>query len=282
MNALDITSIVRNGAARNSDAVAVIFADTAQTYGQLYERSCRLANILKSLGVNPGERVATLSENCVESVELIAGLALGGYVRSALYTYNAAESNVYLLNLVGASTLILHADLYPALAPHLGDVAGLRHIIVFGGPTPDGAIRYESALAAASAQDPALDIAEDAPHLIRFSSGTTGKPKGIMHTVAGWRAVATEIALCLPKLTETDRYLAAGPLARLPRMGLDGLCADLDCRREDADAAVQLLRSLDPRPGSRYGELPPGTYVTPDCVIWRQQGMWRVALSRRA
>ena len=76
--------------------------------------------------------------------------------------------------------------------------------------------------------------------------------------------------------------VAAGPLARLPRMGLDGLCAELDCRREDADAAVQLLRSLDPRPGSRYGELPPGTYVTPDCVIWRQQGMWRVALSSGA
>jgi RNA polymerase sigma-54 factor len=65
-------------------------------------------------------------------------------------------------------------------------------------------------------------------------------------------------------------------------MGLDGLCAELDCRREDADAAVQLLRSLDPRPGSRYGELPPGTYVTPDCVIWRQQGMWRVALASNA
>ena len=76
--------------------------------------------------------------------------------------------------------------------------------------------------------------------------------------------------------------VAAGPLARLPRMGLDGLCAELDCRREDADAAVQLLRSLDPRPGSRCGELPPGTYVTPDCVIWRQQGMWRVALASNA
>ena len=76
--------------------------------------------------------------------------------------------------------------------------------------------------------------------------------------------------------------VAAGPLARLPRMGLDGLCAELDCRREDADAAVQLLRSLDPRPGSRYGELPPGTYITPDCVIWRQQGMWRVALASNA
>ena len=238
MDALDITSIVRTGAARHPDAVAVIFQDAAQTYGQLYERSCRLANILKSLGVNPGERVATLSENCLESVELIAGIALGGYVRSALYTYNSAESNLYLLNLVGASALILHADLYPAIAPHLGDVPGLRNVIVFGGPTPAGAIRYESALAAASAQDPAIDVDDDAPHLIRFSSGTTGKPKGILHTVARWRAVATEMAMCLPKLTETDRYLAAGPLAHAALLPLYGTLA--------AGGSVVVMPAFDP------------------------------------
>ncbi|HTL13891.1 MAG TPA: RNA polymerase factor sigma-54 [Thermomonas sp.] len=76
--------------------------------------------------------------------------------------------------------------------------------------------------------------------------------------------------------------VATGALARLPRIGLDGLCAELDCRREDADAAVQLLRSLDPRPGAQHGELPAGTYVTPDCVIWRRQGMWHVALAAGA
>lgn len=73
--------------------------------------------------------------------------------------------------------------------------------------------------------------------------------------------------------------VAASALARLPKIGLDGLCAELDCAREEASAAVQLLRSLDPRPGSQHGELPAGTYVVPDCVIWRQHGLWRVALS---
>ena len=76
--------------------------------------------------------------------------------------------------------------------------------------------------------------------------------------------------------------VAASALARLPKIGLDGLCAELDCAREEADAAVQLLRSLDPRPGAQHGELPAGTYVTPDCVIWRQQGLWRVALAAGA
>ncbi|MDQ3159504.1 MAG: RNA polymerase factor sigma-54 [Pseudomonadota bacterium] len=73
-----------------------------------------------------------------------------------------------------------------------------------------------------------------------------------------------------------------GPLARLPKIGLEGLCAELHCTREDAQAVITLLRSLDPRPGTQHGEMPAGTYVTPDCVIWRQQGLWRVALAAGA
>ena len=76
--------------------------------------------------------------------------------------------------------------------------------------------------------------------------------------------------------------VAAGPLARLPKIGIDGVCHELGCGHPEAEAAVQLLRSLDPRPGARHGALPAGTYVTPDCVIWRQQGLWRVALARGA
>ncbi len=73
-----------------------------------------------------------------------------------------------------------------------------------------------------------------------------------------------------------------GLLARLPKIGLEGLCTELDCEREEAQAAVELLRSLDPRPGAQHGDMPAGTYVTPDCVIWRQQGLWRVALATGA
>lgn len=76
--------------------------------------------------------------------------------------------------------------------------------------------------------------------------------------------------------------VTAGCLERLPKLGIDGLCHELACRRDEAEAAVQLLRSLDPRPGAQHGELPPGTYVTPDCVIWRQRGTWQVALASGA
>jgi RNA polymerase sigma-54 factor len=73
-----------------------------------------------------------------------------------------------------------------------------------------------------------------------------------------------------------------GALPRLPKIGLEGLCSELDCAHDAAREAIELLRSLDPRPGAQHGDMPAGTYVTPDCVIWRQQGLWRVALAAGA
>lgn len=73
--------------------------------------------------------------------------------------------------------------------------------------------------------------------------------------------------------------IVTGLLDRLPRLGLAELASQLDCSQEDAKVAVALVQSLDPRPGSRFGALPEGAYVRPDCVIWRHQGLWTVALA---
>lgn len=73
--------------------------------------------------------------------------------------------------------------------------------------------------------------------------------------------------------------ISAAPLQQLPKLGVDGVSALLGCQRTEAEAAVQLLRTLDPRPGAQHGALPAGSYIRPDCVVWRQQGLWRVALA---
>src|SRR5690606_2780058 len=75
------------------------------------------------------------------------------------------------------------------------------------------------------------------------------------------------------------RLLTEGPMERLPRVGVAGLANELKRPAAEVEVAVQLLRSLDPRPGSQVGAMTHDTYVTPDVVIWRQQGVWRVALS---
>ncbi|KGQ17762.1 RNA polymerase sigma-54 factor RpoN [Lysobacter dokdonensis DS-58] len=78
------------------------------------------------------------------------------------------------------------------------------------------------------------------------------------------------------------KKMADGPLERLPRIGVAGLANELHRSHEDIELAVHVLRSLEPRPGAQMGGLSADTYVTPDCVVWRQQGQWRVALAAGA
>lgn len=68
-------------------------------------------------------------------------------------------------------------------------------------------------------------------------------------------------------------------IERLPRLGASGLADALGCTPSEADTALQLLRSLDPRPGAQIGTVPHDNYVTPDCVIARHSGVWRVTLA---
>jgi len=75
--------------------------------------------------------------------------------------------------------------------------------------------------------------------------------------------------------------IVGGPaLERLPRSGITGLAAELKRPVAEVEVVVQLLRSLDPRPGAQVGALEHDTYVVPDCVVWRQRGVWRAALAR--
>ena len=73
-----------------------------------------------------------------------------------------------------------------------------------------------------------------------------------------------------------------GPLERLPRSGIAGIAQELRSPIDQVEQAVQLVRSLDPRPGKQVGEVDPDNYVIPDCVVWRQRGVWKVALAQQA
>jgi RNA polymerase sigma-54 factor len=74
--------------------------------------------------------------------------------------------------------------------------------------------------------------------------------------------------------------VADGRVERLQKAGIPGLAAELGVEPERMETAVALLRGLDPRPGGQVGPVPVEAYVIPDCVVWRDKGVWRVALDR--
>lgn len=105
-------------------------------------------------------------------------------------------------------------------------------------------------------------------------------PAGVGARTLG-ECLALQLAL-LPDETPGKalaQRIAAGPIERLPKVGIDGLSHELGCDIDDVTLAVQVLRSLDPRPGAQIGGMSNDTYVTPDCVVWRQHGVWRAALA---
>lgn len=213
---MDFARIIRHSGTVFGDRAAVCFDDRTQTYAELYERACRLAHGMRSLGAVPGDRIAVLGDNSAQTVEQVAACALGGFPRATLYTYHSAEINRYLLELIGARLLIVDAELYPGMAALVEDLPDLAGVIVDGATPPsDGAIDYEELVAGSSNADPAVPVDDDDVHVIRFSSGTTGRPKGIYHTSGRWIAYNSEYRWVTPEIDERDRYLAPGSLAHL-------------------------------------------------------------------
>lgn len=197
---MDFATLLRRSARYHGPNVAVWCEGRTQTYGELFERACRLANGLAALGLHSGDRVAVLGPNGPETVEQVAGIALGGFVRAALYAHQTAEINAWLLELVGARALIVHES----LAEGLHDKA--ERVIVYPGAD------YERLMRGASPADPGTSQGADEFHVIRFSAGTTGRPKGIVHTVQAWLRGGDEFRWVTPQIDERSGYLAAGPL----------------------------------------------------------------------
>ncbi len=156
---------------------AVIHADTGEvtTYAELEERSVQLANALAAAGLTKGDVVAVLTDNVPEVFEVYwAALRSGMYI-TAINHHLASDEAAYIVGDSAAKALIASAgkaELAAAVAP-LCDAVKLR--LAYGGAI-GGYESYDAALAKASPEPPA-DQPRGADML--YSSGTTGRPKGI-------------------------------------------------------------------------------------------------------
>ena len=89
---------------------------------------------------------------------------------------------------------------------------------------------------------------------------------------ANWRSDSIQLGALDEDTPGLDAAveIVAGPLERLPKLGVDGLAAELKLPIDEIETGLALVRSLDPKPGARLGGLGADTYISPDCVVWRQ------------
>jgi fatty-acyl-CoA synthase len=164
------------------DKAAVVDGERRFSYRQLAERSWRLANALRSAGLAKGDRVATLLFNSPAMLEAHFGVPAAGGILVAVNNRLAGAEVGYILQHSGARFLLLDTGL-EALAGQ----AGLTGVTVIrcagtGGPGDP----YEEFLADASPQRPVSWLEDEEETIsVNYTSGTTGRPKGVQYTYRG-------------------------------------------------------------------------------------------------
>ncbi len=169
-------SFLERSAAAFPDRIAVVDEERRFTWAELRERARRLALALQRSGIEKDDRVAFLALNTVELLEAHFGVPAAGAVLVAINTRLTADEVAYILDHSGARIVVVD----PSLA-HLVDGAAVERVLVLG----EGG-DYEEFLASAGDGEPEdrLESEEDTIS-INYTSGTTGRPKGVMYTHRG-------------------------------------------------------------------------------------------------
>jgi acyl-CoA synthetase (AMP-forming)/AMP-acid ligase II len=200
----------------NSEALVDIASGQRLSYAELNTRCSRLANGLVERGLHSGDRVATLLMNGPEFVETFFGVAKVGGVIVALNWRLVADELSFILTDSGADTLVFGSafkDVVVDLHSRGSDGTQIRTWIHVGeaADRPDFAIGYEDILARASPDEPPIGASDDDLLFIMYTSGTTGLPKGVMHShnTTMWSSIT---ALITADVRWNDRYLICLPL----------------------------------------------------------------------
>ena len=196
------------------------------TYADLSARAHRVAAALRHLGIRRGDRVATLAWNHVGHLEAYFGISLAGAVLHTLNLRLHPDELAYIASHAEDRLLIVDAALLPLLA-RFRDRAPFEHVVVMGepdmaAPAPPGALDYEGLLSdTSSAPMPTVDLREDDAAALCYTTGTTGRPKGVLYS---HRAIVLHALGCaLPDafdLGERDIVMPVVPMFHANAWGL--------------------------------------------------------------
>ncbi len=167
----------------HGDRTGLVDGEVRRTYAELAQRCEQLAGGLAGLGVEPGDRVSVLAPNTGVALEAHFGVPYAGAVLNALNTRLSAGELAYIVGHAGSRVLVVDvdlADLGRKALEEMGDAAHGVRLVVSGGPDDE----YEELVAGGA---PLRVPVEDEWSLLslNYTSGTTGRPKGVMYSHRG-------------------------------------------------------------------------------------------------
>ncbi|WP_353947605.1 long-chain-fatty-acid--CoA ligase [Sporolactobacillus sp. Y61] len=186
LHQLFVPDFLRRAVKLFPDKTAVVDQDIRLTYRQFEERVNQLSHLLIDLGVKKGDRVAYLAPNTLQMLEGMFGVNQIGAITVPLNTRLIPSAYAYIINHSGAKVLMVDAELAPLIEPVKNKLKQVEYFILL--PSPDqkdrtGWISYEEKLEKYPADLPPVpEMSEMDLATILYTSGTTGLPKGVMHS----------------------------------------------------------------------------------------------------
>ena len=176
----DVASIVRNNLAKQPNAISLVLGEKTLTWAQLNSRAAQVAQGLRRAGVKSQDRVAFLDKNGIEHFEVFYGCAMLNAVSVDVNWRLAGPEVAYIVNDSEAEVFIVGQEFVPILDAIIKDLTKIKTVIVIGGhPSHND---YERWVSAQSAVDPKVATKPSDIAFQLYSSGTTGRPKGVMLT----------------------------------------------------------------------------------------------------
>ncbi len=200
------TAYLRRAADVFGDRIGVVQGEVRFTYGVFYDRALKFAGALRSLGVEPGDRVAVLAGNTHVMLAAHYAVPFAGAVLLALNTRITPADIAYIVEHAGA-TLLVYDHEFAAAAGEVAETVGTKLRLVRVGGDAD---QLESLIAAAAPQfHPVAD--ERSLLALNYTSGTTARPKGVMYHHRGAYLQALAMALHMG-LSSDSVYLWTLPM----------------------------------------------------------------------
>ena len=178
-----VRDLLNQQLARTPDAPALVFREKETTWQEIDSLSNRFAHGLMELGFKKGNRVAAILTNSLEFIVTYLALLKNGGVFVPLNFQLTASHIKYIVNHSESKFLICNDEFFPTIKEVLPQLPDMTHVITVGGKTSQkGGLDFEEVLSLGKNEEPSISLNENDIAAFLYTAGTTGDPKGVVHS----------------------------------------------------------------------------------------------------